>query len=92
MLEDLGLRIAGCLSRDGSSDHSLGVAVLGAGTMGARIAAHLANAGVPSFLLDVPAPDSQGEARNRIAASGLEAASGVPAGANVAYHAEPSMS
>src|SRR6266404_1926295 len=29
------------------------VAVLGAGTMGARIAAHLANAGVPSLLLDM---------------------------------------
>src|SRR6266481_8807014 len=29
------------------------VAVLGAGTMGSRIAAHFANAGVPSVLLDV---------------------------------------
>ena len=29
------------------------VAVLGAGTMGARIAAHLANAGVPCYLLDI---------------------------------------
>ena len=29
------------------------VAVLGAGTMGARIAAHFANAGVPSLLLDI---------------------------------------
>ena len=28
------------------------VAVLGAGTMGARIAAHLANAGIPCFLID----------------------------------------
>ncbi len=28
-------------------------AVLGAGTMGAQIAAHLANAGVPVILLDV---------------------------------------
>src|SRR5215210_2702134 len=28
-------------------------AVLGAGTMGAQIAAHLANAGVPALLLDV---------------------------------------
>ncbi len=50
------------------------VAVLGAGTMGARIAAHLANAGVPSFLLDMVPPDADGEARNRIAKSGLEAA------------------
>src|SRR5579863_7265293 len=30
------------------------VAVLGAGTMGSRIAAHFANAGVPALLLDVP--------------------------------------
>src|ERR1039458_10692708 len=28
-------------------------AVLGAGTMGARIAAHIANAGLPVFLLDI---------------------------------------
>ena len=32
------------------------VAVLGAGTMGARIAAHFANAGVPSYLLDIVPP------------------------------------
>src|SRR5271170_5179226 len=32
------------------------VAVLGAGTMGARIAAHFANAGVPSLLLDIVIP------------------------------------
>src|SRR5215472_4251879 len=29
------------------------VAVLGAGTMGSRIAAHFANAGIPSLLLDL---------------------------------------
>ena len=34
------------------------VAVLGAGTMGARIAAHFANAGVPSYLLDIVPPDA----------------------------------
>ena len=50
------------------------VAVLGAGTMGARISAHLANAGVPSFLLDIVPPDADGPMRNRIAASGLDAA------------------
>ena len=33
-------------------------AVLGAGTMGSRIAAHLANAGIPTLLLDLP-PKSQ---------------------------------
>ena len=31
------------------------VAVLGAGTMGAQIAAHFANAGVPALLLDLTA-------------------------------------
>jgi 3-hydroxyacyl-CoA dehydrogenase len=50
------------------------VAVLGAGTMGARIAAHFANAGVPSFLLDIVPPDADGPARNKIAAAGLDAA------------------
>jgi 3-hydroxyacyl-CoA dehydrogenase len=62
------------------------VAVLGAGTMGARIAAHLANAGIPCFLLDiVPASLSEEEkrkgltlenvaVRNRIVLAGLEAA------------------
>jgi 3-hydroxyacyl-CoA dehydrogenase len=50
------------------------VAVLGAGTMGARIAAHFANAGVPSYLLDIVPPGAQGPARNQIARSGLETA------------------
>jgi 3-hydroxyacyl-CoA dehydrogenase len=54
------------------------VAILGAGTMGSRIAAHLANAGVPSYLLDiVPAdvpPGVGAAARNKIAAAGLDAA------------------
>ena len=50
------------------------VAVLGAGTMGARISAHLANAGVPSYLLDIVPPDADGPMRNRFAAAGLEAA------------------
>jgi 3-hydroxyacyl-CoA dehydrogenase len=50
------------------------VAVLGAGTMGARIAAHLANAGVPSVLLDMVASGTDPAARNRIAAAGLESA------------------
>ena len=30
------------------------IAVLGAGTMGSQIAAHFANASVPSLLLDMP--------------------------------------
>src|SRR6476661_5276659 len=50
------------------------VAVLGAGTMGARIAAHFANAGVPSYLLDIVPPDADGPTRNKIAAAGLETA------------------
>jgi 3-hydroxyacyl-CoA dehydrogenase len=54
------------------------VAVLGAGTMGARIAAHFANAGVPSLLLDIvpqnAPPDAGGAARNKIAAAGLDGA------------------
>ena len=50
------------------------VAILGAGTMGARIAAHFANAGVPSLLLDIVPPDADGPARNKIAAAGLDGA------------------
>ena len=41
------------------------VAILGAGVMGASIAAHISNAGVPVYLLDiVPKPDN-GEVKNR---------------------------
>src|SRR5580704_2523748 len=62
------------------------VAVLGAGTMGARIAAHLANAGVHCWLLDVapseltPEEKARGlgltdpRVRNRIVRAGLDAA------------------
>jgi len=50
------------------------VAILGAGTMGARIAAHFANAGVPCLLLDIVPPDADGATRNRMAAAGLDAA------------------
>jgi 3-hydroxyacyl-CoA dehydrogenase len=61
-------------------------AVLGAGTMGAQIAAHLANASIPTLLLDIVPSElteeekSKGltldskQARNRIARTGLEAA------------------
>jgi 3-hydroxyacyl-CoA dehydrogenase len=61
-------------------------AVLGAGTMGAQIAAHLANARIPTLLLDIspreltPAEQAQGltlespAVRNRIAQAGLDAA------------------
>ena len=50
------------------------VAVLGAGTMGARIAAHFANAGVPSYLFDIVPPDADAPMRNKIAVAGLDAA------------------
>ncbi len=62
------------------------VAVLGAGTMGARIAAHLANAGIPCFLLDIVPPELNAEekrknltlenpaVRNRLVLHGIEAA------------------
>jgi 3-hydroxyacyl-CoA dehydrogenase len=52
--------------------------VLGAGTMGARIAAHFANAGLPCILLDIVPPDLKPDAppseRNRFARNGLEVA------------------
>lgn len=50
-------------------------AVLGAGVMGAAIAAHLANVGVPCLLLDI-VPADAGSDRNRIAQAGLEKALG----------------
>jgi len=42
--------------------------------MGARIAAHFANAGVPSYLFDIVPPDADAPMRNKIAAAGLDAA------------------
>ena len=62
------------------------VAVLGAGTMGSRLAAHLANASIPCLLLDVvpeeltPEEEAKGlalhepQVRNRLAQAGLNAA------------------
>jgi 3-hydroxyacyl-CoA dehydrogenase len=55
-------------------------AVLGAGVMGAGIAAHLANAGIPCVLLDIVPPNLTDEeknnplARNRFALNGIEVA------------------
>ncbi|MBK1663001.1 3-hydroxyacyl-CoA dehydrogenase [Rhodospirillum rubrum] len=46
------------------------VAVIGAGVMGAGIAAHVANAGLPVLLLDIVAKDS--EDRSAIAAKAIE--------------------
>ena len=61
-------------------------AVLGAGTMGSRIAAHLANAGIPTLLLDLAAK-GETEPRSRLAEAGLEAL----AGAKPAAFFEPSL-
>ena len=54
------------------------VAVLGAGTMGARIAAHFANAGLPCVLLDIVTPDAAQSAdkaaRRKLVSGGLDGA------------------
>jgi len=47
-------------------------AVLGAGTMGSRIAAHLANCGIPVLLLDI-VPAGLESSRNKLASSAIEA-------------------
>ena len=69
---------AAVFPRPGSGEHMVAqraalqirkVAVLGAGTMGSRIAAHIANAGVPVVLLDVPAKDG---AKNSIVNAAVE--------------------
>ncbi|HET9743402.1 MAG TPA: 3-hydroxyacyl-CoA dehydrogenase NAD-binding domain-containing protein [Terriglobales bacterium] len=67
------------MSSSSSSSSSINkVAVLGAGTMGSRIAAHLANAGIPSTLLDIVPPGSAAGAakpeRDKIVAAGLDGA------------------
>ena len=46
------------------------IAVLGAGTMGSRIAAHFANAGIPALLLDIVLPGQPN--RNAAALKGIE--------------------
>lgn len=48
--------------------------MLGAGVMGAAIAAHLANAGIRVRLLDLPGDPAKGQTRNHAALAGLEAA------------------
>jgi 3-hydroxyacyl-CoA dehydrogenase len=50
------------------------IVVLGAGTMGARIAAHFANAGLPCLLLDIVPKEAGPADRNKIVQAGLEAA------------------
>lgn len=55
----------------------LKVAVLGAGTMGSRIAAHIANAGLPVILLDIVPPGTEANAsrleRSKFALASVEA-------------------
>src|SRR5271170_5050208 len=46
-------------------------AVLGAGTMGSRIAAHLANCGIPVLLLDI-VPAGVEKSRNKLASSAID--------------------
>src|SRR4051794_6903586 len=48
------------------------VGILGAGTMGSKIAAHFANAGVPALLLDVVLPNAPD--RSAAAKTGIETA------------------
>src|SRR6202012_3799976 len=52
------------------------VAVLGAGTMGSRIAAHITNAGLPVVLLDIVPPNTDAGAskseRNKIVVAALD--------------------
>ena len=50
--------------------------VIGAGTMGAALAAHFANAGIPVTLLDIvpkDAPEGDKKARNKIVQTGWDA-------------------
>ncbi len=49
-------------------------AVLGAGTMGAAIAAHLTNAGIPTLLLDMAPADGDGNDNNQLVRQMFEAA------------------
>src|SRR5688572_25795834 len=49
-------------------------AVLGAGTMGAGIAAHLSNAGIPTLLLDIAPQEEDAKDKNAVVKSLFEAA------------------
>ena len=62
------------------------VAVLGAGTMGSRIAAHFANAGLPVLLLDILLPGQTN--RNAAAQKGIETAAKQKPGA---FYTEDAM-
>ena len=47
-------------------------AVIGAGTMGAAIAAHLANAGIPCLLFDIVPKDAKDHERSSIATNAIK--------------------
>ncbi|HFE45953.1 MAG TPA: 3-hydroxyacyl-CoA dehydrogenase family protein, partial [Nannocystis exedens] len=53
--------------------HQLTATVIGAGTMGAQIAAHLANAGIHTHLLDIVPKGASGAMRNALAAGAMKA-------------------
>src|SRR5688572_21140098 len=84
-----GRRPPGVTAMPASTDSIARVAVVGAGTMGAQIAAHLANCGVSSSLLDtLPAELAAEEqargltlespaVRSRVARAGLERVRGL---------------
>ncbi len=65
--QDMSIPLA--RKRDSRNYEIQRIAVLGAGTMGARIAAHFANAGHPVVLLDLA---TAGENRNSVAAKALD--------------------
>jgi 3-hydroxyacyl-CoA dehydrogenase len=54
--------------------HIQRAAVLGAGTMGARIAAHFANAGLSCLLLDIVPKNAAQADRNKLVLAGIDAA------------------
>ena len=54
-VEAVGLDVRAGATVSAGGPHVRSVAILGAGTMGAQIAGHFANAGVPSLLLDLDA-------------------------------------
>src|ERR1700722_8415160 len=67
------------------------IAVLGAGVMGSRIAAHIANAGVPVVLLDIvppgTPPDAPPAAKNKLV---LAAIDGLKKGKPAAFYTNDS--
>ncbi len=78
--EDLMTNTGNAAARDGSEKaggtklNIARAAVLGAGTMGAGIAAHLANAGIPTLLLDIAPQEPDAADKNAIVNSLFDAA------------------